>query len=336
MAIRGKIPLPNNEIRNIKVLNQNYANSYYAIACRTEVLMENIDIEDWINSAVYIDSCVNTKIQNIHFERHVINTDYTSVIKIQGYNADISGIHFQNGKIKFNNYAFLLEVITSCENLKLSNVKLEANRESGYNGTFYLYKNDNDSRDVVNIDNISYIANTAVLYPFDRTLTHKINYNRIPLKYSTPPTTGNAKYNKGDIIYNSNIVSNNAIGWVCVGAGYNGTPPATGAKGTTSYSQTVIVDTIGTLKTGDRVTIAGAVGSYEIQSISGTTLTMTQTVNGNVSGAVISYTNPDWKPFGFIGQSKMTSQADSTATDIATIKADFNSLLARLKNAGLM
>jgi hypothetical protein len=63
---------------------------------------------------------------------------------------------------------------------------------------------------------------------------------------------------------------------------------------------------------------------------------MTQTVNGNVSGAVISYTNPDWKPFGFIGQSKMTSQADSTATDIATIKADFNSLLARLKNAGLM
>jgi hypothetical protein len=61
------IGVPNNEIRNIKVLNQNYANSYYAIACRTEVLMENIDIEDWINSAVYIDSCVNTKIQNIHF-----------------------------------------------------------------------------------------------------------------------------------------------------------------------------------------------------------------------------------------------------------------------------
>lgn len=32
----------------------------------------------------------------------------------------------------------------------------------------------------------------------------------------------------------------------------------------------------------------------------------------------------------------MTKQNDSTATDVATLKADFNSLLSKLKSAGLM
>lgn len=36
------------------------------------------------------------------------------------------------------------------------------------------------------------------------------------------------------------------------------------------------------------------------------------------------------------GANKMTSQADSTAADVATLKADFNALLAKLRTAGLM
>lgn len=43
-----------------------------------------------------------------------------------------------------------------------------------------------------------------------------------------------------------------------------------------------------------------------------------------------------WQPDGIIGAKKLTSQSDSTATDVATLKTDFNALLAKLRTAGLM
>jgi len=43
-----------------------------------------------------------------------------------------------------------------------------------------------------------------------------------------------------------------------------------------------------------------------------------------------------WQPFGIVGAIKMTAQVDSTAVDVATLKADFNALLAKLRVAKLM
>ena len=37
-----------------------------------------------------------------------------------------------------------------------------------------------------------------------------------------------------------------------------------------------------------------------------------------------------------VGLPQASNQAESTATDVATIKADFNALLTKLKTAGLM
>lgn len=43
-----------------------------------------------------------------------------------------------------------------------------------------------------------------------------------------------------------------------------------------------------------------------------------------------------WKSFGILGVSKLTTQADSAAADVAALKADFNALLAKLRTANLL
>lgn len=60
--------------------------------------------------------------------------------------------------------------------------------------------------------------------------------------------------------------------------------------------------------------------------------------NGSIYGWVcsVSGTPGTWVPVGIIGATRATAQPDSTATDIAGLKNDFNSLLAKLRNAKLM
>lgn len=54
----------------------------------------------------------------------------------------------------------------------------------------------------------------------------------------------------------------------------------------------------------------------------------------NDNGIVDRAENIDWS--GIENKPQMTSQADSTATDVEGMVTDFNSLLAKLKAAGFM
>ena len=51
------------------------------------------------------------------------------------------------------------------------------------------------------------------------------------------------------------------------------------------------------------------------------------------TGNLSIYTPNGWKDLTF---TKISSQANSTATDITALQADFNALLSKLKSAGLM
>ena len=43
-----------------------------------------------------------------------------------------------------------------------------------------------------------------------------------------------------------------------------------------------------------------------------------------------------WAPFGIVSETQAAAQADSVAADVATLVADFNALLAKLRAANLM
>jgi len=51
---------------------------------------------------------------------------------------------------------------------------------------------------------------------------------------------------------------------------------------------------------------------------------------------VVGGTPGTWEPIGVIGQTKIANKAESLAVDVPALRTDFNDLLSRLKNAGLM
>ncbi len=62
----------------------------------------------------------------------------------------------------------------------------------------------------------------------------------------------------------------------------------------------------------------------------------TEAALGGVAGWISLASDGSWVPIGIVGGVKAAAQADSTASDIATLKADFNALLAKLRSANLM
>jgi len=85
------------------------------------------------------------------------------------------------------------------------------------------------------------------------------------------------------------------------------------------YCRGIAIPTKGTWVVGDKImNIVPAGGGYE----------------GWV--CITAGTPGTWKGFGLIDVAKLGTQTDSTATDVTTLKTDFNALLAKLKTAGLM
>ena len=58
--------------------------------------------------------------------------------------------------------------------------------------------------------------------------------------------------------------------------------------------------------------------------------TAIQTISGNIESQPLN------DNFSFLNAKVATAQADSTATAVDTLRADLNSLLAKLRSSGLM
>lgn len=72
------------------------------------------------------------------------------------------------------------------------------------------------------------------------------------------------------------------------------------------------------------------------QEIEQATLVSQSTLRPNLGVAKLALFNQDGTPFTVPESQKAAAQADSTASDVAGVVSDFNSLLAKLRTAGII
>ena len=288
--------MPGNEMVNIKILNQGYTNTGYAIKTRSECKMSNLDIEDWKDNLIYSDTSVGLLIENVHVERHELTKNYESMFYIQGDNVKLSNIHIQDiaNKCTEESYVFNLH-----SNAIVENIKISINTNVNSKPVYTISSNDDIN---YNIDVKNLTSSFSLTPIWEKGYGKNIIVNGESIKRSSPPTIKDM-YNKGEIVYNSDVVKGGYIGWVCIQNGYNrNSPVVDDITLSVSYSQDATVNKIGNLKVGDFIDIVGVTtGSYEIsQILNENEIRFKTSVNGNVSNAKISYAKPLWKGFGKI------------------------------------
>ena len=195
-----------------------------------------------------------------------------------------------------------------------------------------------------------------VLYKFNAQQSQGVilgsnSLQKVEFRSTIPGSTVYERYKKGDIIFNDSGVEGSNLGWVCVSPSVGfGVPSAVTA--TTSAVVTAaspIIDlsadsnSIRLLGKNTAIVIAGAGASgtdlytYVVDvDPDNATITVDDLPSVDVNPATISIQQVTFAPFGILGATQAAAQADSVATDVATLVADFNALLAKLRAAKLM
>jgi hypothetical protein len=143
-------------------------------------------------------------------------------------------------------------------------------------------------------------------------------------------------YDAGSTFFSDNrLYPTSGVGsvgfFVAVGGTYG---TLVGITGTIDISDlfTLTVNDGTLLKRGQYITIAGVAGKRRIAWVVGNVVTFATAADAAVAGGAVAYSPPTVAPLpgggGVIG--------DSTAVDVATLKADFNILLAYLRGIGTL
>lgn len=106
-------------------------------------------------------------------------------------------------------------------------------------------------------------------------------------------------------------------------------------------SNALTVNTVSGVFVGAILRIAGAgAGAGNLDSrvlhIDGLQVTLADAAQTTVAGAAVTYRPPTFRQLGIIGAAQAAAHTNSSATDVAALRADLNGLLAKLRAANLI
>lgn len=158
-----------------------------------------------------------------------------------------------------------------------------------------------------------------------------------PLMASSVPTSGIFSQSQTlQKIYSGGAAQGDVISNMVTVSGTYGTLTITASA--TSGTNTATVSSAAALKVGQTLQIAGEAGPKVIASISGLTIKTTANFASTVTTAGTSFypggdSSGYFSPTAVLGLIQQVAQVDSTASDVAGLKADFNTLLAALRTS---
>jgi hypothetical protein len=153
--------------------------------------------------------------------------------------------------------------------------------------------------------------------------------------YGTAIPANGLVYNAGDIVENTAPSTGGNTGWRCVSTGKSH-GVCTGDL-TNGSSVITNVTNITTWSVGDNIiATTGIPFPATVTAVNTSTNTLTISGNAWATQTGVSFWDAKFVSTGIIGATKLSSQSDSVAADVATLKTDFNNLLAKLRTAGLM
>lgn len=252
-----------------------------------------------------MENCIGTSL-------HIEGIDFTNTLNIFSFissNVNLKGLNIMNNDL------------SKCSNLNMFSVSGEC-----YIDIDLLVERDNEftslSTNLFNgintHDNLYIKVGKCKLSKFSKNSYFPRNqYNLMPIKeidgvkyegnengqkvlyLSALPTTN--RYLKNTKIYNTNCESGGYIGWVCVAGGYfDGYTTNITTTTTQAYVNVIDVSEIGELKVGDLIGLSGSSREYVITKISGTTITLSQNIEVQLTNSIVSIKEPKFKGFGLI------------------------------------